>query len=59
MNRFWINYSEFSKVGVDVYRNFIPNGAFVRGLGSGLGFIISRIRVDRGRIRVSDLNCRD
>ena len=37
-----------------MYRNFIPNGGFVRGrwgIGVGLG-------VDRGRIRVSDLNFR-
>ena len=33
LDSFWINYGEFSRVGVEVYRNFIPNGVFVRVIG--------------------------
>ena len=57
-----MNYGEiivgFGKVGVELYRNFIPNGVFVGdGRGDlrkdlGFGWII------RSRIRVSDLNFR-
>ena len=47
MNELWGNYEEFSEVGVEVYRNFIPNG----GIDEGLGVTI-------GRIGVSDLNFR-
>ena len=39
---------------MELYRNFIPNGVFVRGdWGIGVG-----LWVDRGRIGVSDLNFR-
>ena len=54
MNRLWGNYSEFSKVGVEVYRNFISNGVFMRVWGE----LVSGLGVTIGRIRVSDLNFR-
>ena len=40
LNELWGNYGEFNKARVEVYRNFIPNGVFVRvdwGIGVGFG----------------------
>lgn len=48
MNKLWGNYGGFGKVGVEVYRNFIPNGVLMR--------VIRDLGVTIGRIRVSDLN---
>ena len=54
MDRFWINYGEFNKIGVEVYRNFIPNGVLIRVCGE----LVSGLGVDRVRSGVSDLNFR-
>ena len=54
MGKLWGDYGEFSKVGVGLYRSFIPNGVFVRIGGEDW----SRLGVTIGRIRVSDLNFR-
>ena len=54
MNELWGNYEEFSEVGVEVYRNFIPNGVLMRVWGE----LVSGLGVDRDRSGVSDLNFR-
>ena len=54
MNELWGNYEEISEVGVEVYRNFIPNGVLMRVWGE----LVSRLGVDRDRSGVSDLNFR-